>query len=355
MMNDVEWPPSIKNFSSGSIKMNCFSLKNFNLANSKQYKQVIKPYFTMKRRKFLSQGLTAAASTLVMGQALGNPDTKQTSIQAAAPEKTFKLNYAPHQGMFENHAGKDFVDQIKFMHEQGFRGIEDNGMLGRSVQEQEKIGATLAKLGMTMGVFVIDGGDNWKTSLATGKQEFKDTFVNTCKKSVEVAKRVNAKWMTVVPGFFERRLPFGIQTANVVDALRRGVEVLEPHGLVMVLEPLSDTPELFLRYSDQTYEICKAVNSPSCKILYDIYHMQRNEGNLIPNIEKCWDEIAYFQIGDNPGRNEPTSGEINYKNVFKYIYDRGYRGIMGMEHGNAKPGKEGELALIRAYRESDSF
>jgi hydroxypyruvate isomerase len=118
---------------------------------------------------------------------------------------------------------------------------------------------------------------------------------------------------------------------------------------------LSDTPELFLRYSDQTYAICKAMNSSACKILFDMYHMQRNEGNIIANIDKCWDEIGYFQIGDNPGRKEPGTGEMNYKNIFKHIYQKGYRGVMGMEHGNAGAGKEGELALIKAYREADSF
>lgn len=239
------------------------------------------------------------------------------------------------------------------MYDQGFRAIEDNGMLKRSREEQDKIGNLLAKLGMTMGVFVVDGGDNWKVSLTTGKAEFVDNFVKTCQQSVEVAKRVQAKWMTVVPGFYERNLPIGIQTAHVVEALRRGAAIFEPHNLVMVLEPLSDTPELFLRHSDQTYEICKAVNSPSCKILYDIYHMQRNEGNLIPNIEKCWSEIAYFQIGDNPGRKEPGTGEINYKNVFRFVHQKGYRGVWGMEHGNAKEGKDGELALIKAYRDVD--
>ncbi len=83
--------------------------------------------------------------------------------------------------------------------------------------------------------------------------------------------------------------------------------------------------------------------------------MQRTEGHIINNIDKTWNEIAYFQIGDNPGRNEPTTGEMNYKNIFKHIYNKGFRGVMGMEHGNSKPGKEGELALIKAYRESDSF
>jgi len=301
----------------------------------------------MKRRNFIQAGLTAVASAAMV--------TPSFSQKQNVPPTKFKHIYAPHDGMFKNHGGADFVDQIKFMADQGFRGIEDNGLLKRPVAEQERIGKTLAQLNMTMGVFVIDGGDNWKVSLTTGKQEFKDNFIKTCKLSVETAKRVNAKWATVVPGFFERKIPMGIQTANVVDALRSGAEILEASGLIMVLEPLSDTPELFLRFSDQTYEICKAVKSPSCKILFDIYHMQRNEGNIINNINSCWDEIAYFQIGDNPGRKEPTTGEINYKNIFKHIYDKGYRGVMGMEHGNAKEGKEGELALIQAYRESDNF
>ncbi|SHG85139.1 hydroxypyruvate isomerase [Chryseolinea serpens] len=312
----------------------------------------------MKRRNFLRNGLTATASTLALGNAFAGADRaaeKHKTITSPAAEKTFRLNYAPHDGMFANSAGKDFLDQIRFMYDQGFRGIEDNGMLKRPKEEQEKIGALLAKLGMTMGVFVIDGGENWKTSLTTGKQEHKDVFLKACKDSVELAKRINAKWATIVPGFFERNIPIGIQTGNVIDAFRRGAEICEPAGLIMVMEPLSDTPDLFLRGSDQSYGICRAVNSPSCKILFDIYHMQRNEGNLIPNIEKCWDEIAYFQIGDNPGRKEPGSGEVHYKNIFKYIHGRGYKGIMGMEHGNANPGKEGELALIKAYRDSDSF
>ncbi len=305
----------------------------------------------MRRRDFITRALATTATTFALGNVLARPQ----SLEIVPVGLLFKLNYAPHDGMFKNHSGENFVDQIKFMADQGFRAIEDNGMLSRSVADQEKIGKTLSDLGMTMGVFVIEGGDNWKTSLTTGKQEFKDNFIKTCKTSVEVAKRVNAKWMTVVPGFFERRTPIGIQTANVIDALRRGAEIFEPQGLVMVLEPLSDTPELFLRNSDQTFEICKAVKSPSCKILFDIYHMQRNEGNIINNINACWDEIVYIQIGDNPGRNEPTSGEINYKNIFKYLYDKGYKGVMGMEHGNVLKGKEGELAVIKAYRDTDSF
>lgn len=311
----------------------------------------------MKRRDFVKNGVLSGTGLLatLAGTGLANAAISSAYTPEQQGKYQFKLNYAPHFGMFENHAGKDLMDQLKFMADMGFTGLEDNGMMGRPVAVQEKIGNQLNKLGMTMGVFVIDGGDNWKTSLTTGKAEFKKKFLDTCRTAVDVAKRTNAKWMTVVPGFYERNLPIGIQTANVIDALRGGAEIFEPHGLVMVLEPLSDTPELFLRHSDQTYMICKAVNSPSCKILFDIYHMQRNEGHLIPHIDMTWDEIAYFQIGDNPGRKEPTTGEINYTNVLAHIYRKGYRGIFGMEHGNAMPGKEGEKALIQAYATVDNF
>lgn len=304
----------------------------------------------MERRGFLKRSSMAGAA-LIPGLAAFS-----AYQPAAAAGKTFNLNYGFHDGMFAAHAGKDFIEQIKWAHDQGFRSIEDNGMMNRTPEMQAKIGDTLAKLGMQMGVFVITTDSwHWKMSLATGKQEFKDLIIRDCHTAVEVAKRCNAKHMTVVPGNFDRSLPMDIQTANVIEALRGGAGVLEKHGLVMVLEPLSDNPDLFLRYSTQTYMICKAVNSPSCKILFDMYHMQRNEGNIIANINRTWEEIGYFQIGDNPGRKEPTTGEMNYKNIFKHIYNKGYRGVMGMEHGNSKPGTEGELALIKAYRESDSF
>ena len=112
---------------------------------------------------------------------------------------------------------------------------------------------------------------------------------------------------------------------------------------------------MFLSGVPQAYAICRAVNSPACKIVDDLYHQQITEGNLIPNIDAAWSEIGAFHLGDNPGRKEPGSGEINFINVFKHIYDKGYQGTLCMEHGRSIQGKEGELALIEAYRKADSF
>ena len=259
---------------------------------------------------------------------------------------TFNLNYAPHLGMFKNTVGDDPIDQINYMADLGFRAFEDNGMSSRSIALQNKISKTLENRGMKMGVFVAHKIYWDKPNLSSGDDDYKNEFLNYIKTSVEVAKRVNAKWMTVVPGHIDLRKDMSYQTSNVIETLKIASDILEPHGLVMVLEPLNfrDHPGLFLTESPQAFQICRAVDSPSCKILFDIYHQQIQEGNLIPNIDNTWDEIAYFQIGDNPGRKEPTTGEINYKNVFKFIYEKGYDGILGMEHGKSMQGEEGEKA-----------
>jgi hydroxypyruvate isomerase len=301
----------------------------------------------MHRRNFLG---AATASVLTL------PSLPGLSL-AAASRREFKLRYAPHFGMFRRSAGDDLVDQLKFAADQGFTAWEDNGMKGRPVDMQEQIAAQMSRLNMAMGVFVATGTFEDVTFAGTNADR-REKVLQDIRDSVEVAKRVNATWMTVVPGLYDRKLAWDYQTANCIELLRRCCDILEPHGLVMVLEPLNhrtDHPGVFLYGSPQADMICKAVDSPSCKILYDIYHQQITEGNLIPNIDRCWDQIGYFQSGDNPGRKEPGTGEINYRNVFGHIHARGYQGIIGMEHGNSRPGEPGEQAVIEAYAQADTF
>ena len=300
----------------------------------------------MKRREFLLATGAAAAAAVTM--------RTSRAQQKPAP---FKLKYAPHFGMFRHSAGKDPVDQLKFAADQGFTAWEDNGMKRRPVAEQERIARAMEKLGMTMGVFVATATFK-EVTFAGDDQAAREAVLKDIRDSVEVAKRVRAKWMTVVPGLYHPKLAWDYQTANCIELLRRCAEILEPHGLVMVLEPLNhhtNHPGTFLYKSPQAFMICRAVDSPSCKILFDIYHQQITEGNLIPNIDRCWSEIGYFQVGDNPGRKEPGTGEINYRNVFRFIHERGYQGVVGMEHGNSKKGEEGERAVIAAYRNADAF
>lgn len=309
----------------------------------------------MQRRNALR--LTAALPFLAAGTsacATGASASKTSIAPAAEP---FQLAFAPHAGMFKAHAGDNILDQIQWAADMGFNAWEDNGMPNRTPELQAKIGDLLAKNNMRMGVFVANK-INWKEpTLVLGAGEHRDEFLQSIRDSVEVAKRCNAKWMTVVPGHVDLRLEPFYQFANVMETLKQGAAILEPHDLTIVLEPLNyrDHPGLFLTKAAQAYALCKAVDSPSCKILFDIYHQQIQEGNLIPNIDASWDEIAYYQIGDNPGRKEPTTGEINYQKVLSHIHDKGFTGIYGMEHGNSMDGKTGEMAVVDAYRKVGSW
>jgi len=302
----------------------------------------------MRRREMLEVSAFAALAPLL------GPFVERAS---AEPRRSFKLRYAPHFGMFGASAGSDLLDQLQFMADEGFTALEDNGMKGRDAATQARIAAGLGRLGMTMGVFVASA-DFANVTFASDDPERREAFLKEIRESVEVAGRVGARWMTVVPGCYDRRLEWDYQTAIVVDNLKRCAEICEPAGVVMVLEPLNwwrDHPGVFLHKIPQAYQICRAVGSPSCKILFDVYHQQITEGNLIPNLDRAWDEIAYVQVGDNPGRKEPTTGEINYRNVFRHLHAKGYQGIVGMEHGNSRPGADGERAVIEAYVRSDDF
>lgn len=298
----------------------------------------------MQRRNFLT--------------ALGAAAPLATASAAQSNRPKFRLRYGPHPGMFRHSAGEDIIDQIKFAADQGFTGWEDNGAMNREPALQERIGKALQQNGMLMGVFVSHADFKTSAFVTRTDREFQDRLRATMRKAVEAAKRLGARWTTVVPSNVNNKLDPGYQTANCITNLKVMAEICEPAGLVMVLEPLNwyaDHPGLFLRSVPQAYAICKGVGSPSCKILNDLYHQQIDVGNLIPNLEMAWDETAYIQVGDNPGRKEPTTGEINYKNIFRWLHQRGFDGVIGMEHGNSKPGKEGELAVIAAYRECDTF
>jgi len=312
---------------------------------------------TDSRRGFIQKGAVTLAAALAAPSLLKAQDISVREERSSSTEG-FKLKYAPSLGMFKASVGNtDPIDHIRFCHDQGFRAVFDNGLMDRPVDIQEKIASELIRLGMDLGPFVLYA-DFSVTSFVTNDSEKRTMLLDRMRQGVEVAKRANAKWALVVPGRYDENLHHDYQTANVVDNLRYCAEIFEPAGLTMVLEPLNtlkDHPGLFLNGIPQAYEICKAVNSPYIKIVDDIYHQQISEGNLIPNIEAAYSYIGAFHLGDNPGRNEPTTGEINFKNIFKYLYNKGYDGTLCMEHGKSISGVEGEARVIAAYREMDTF
>lgn len=316
----------------------------------------------MDRRTFTKSAVAAMLGTVAFKGAYGAVKVSDIA-ESTAP---FKSKFAPHFGLFkESVKGLSLVDQLQFYYDCGFRALEDNGMMSRPVEDQTAVAKKMESLGMEMGVFCAH--TEWKLASFTGgrvdvklrtppdPKAVRESLVEKMKQAVEVAKRVNAKWCTVVPGLEDPSLEPEYQFANVVENLKYMSDVCAKTGLIMVLEPLNikNHPQLYLKRIPQAYAICKAVNSSYCKILDDFYHQQITEGNLIENFDYARSEIAYVQVGDVPGRNEPTTGEINFKNLFQHLWDKGYRGIIGMEHRQSDKTLDGDRKIMRAYRSVD--
>ncbi|MDT8761015.1 TIM barrel protein [Sphingomonas psychrotolerans] len=281
-------------------------------------------------------------------------------MSRAAPSQNsarFSLGFAPHEGSFRSRGGR--LEQIAYAADQGFTAWEDNEAAGRTVAEQNAMARALQQRGMTMGVFVasMPRWAEFRPQLGGNGNGDREAFLADVRASIDVAKRLNAKWMTVVTGFVDRKLPVEIQTGRIIDTMRRAAEIVEPHGLVMVMEPLNtivDHPGVFMQSIPQGFAVAKGVASPAVKVLADLYHAQIQAGNLINTLDSCWDEIAYIQFGDNPGRKEPGTGEINYQNVVRRLRAKKFAGVIGMEHGNSVDGRAGEERLIAAYRAIDA-
>lgn len=298
----------------------------------------------MERREFLGQ--TLASGAVLLGTPL---------VDRVAAVKPFNMKFSPEFGIFKAASGDNLADQIKWGYDQGFRAWENTGLKFRPVSEQELISKTVQQLGMEFGQFV--GTLTFEHVTFAGKDaSAREAVLKDIRQSVEIAKRMNTKFVHNVLGMADPKLPYDFQMANAIELLKRIAEIYEPHNIVMVMESMNhkiDHPGMFLHTIPQAYALAKAVGSPSIKVLFDFYHVQIQEGNLLKTLDYAYDEIAYYQLADNPGRTEPTSGEINFVNALQYLHNKGYRGFMGLEHSTKKPGKEGALAALEAYRAVD--
>ncbi|MDH7638352.1 hydroxypyruvate isomerase family protein [Sphingomonas oryzagri] len=280
-----------------------------------------------------------------------------TSGRAASNAARFSLKFAPHEGSFASRGG--VIEQIAYAADQGFTAWEDNEATSRPVAQQEAMAKAFRQRGMTMGVLVasMPKWSQYRPLLGSGDRTEQDAMLADIRASIDVAKRFDARWMTVVTGFMDPKVPVDIQTARIIEVMRRAGDIAAQHDVVLVMEPLNtitNHPNIFMRTIPQGFAVATAVNNPSVKVLADLYHAQIQAGNLIPTLDSCWDEIAYIQFGDNPGRLEPGTGEINYHNIVRWLKARRYAGVIGMEHGNSLDGRAGEDRLIAAYRAIDA-
>ncbi|MBX3254055.1 MAG: TIM barrel protein [Chitinophagaceae bacterium] len=309
----------------------------------------------MERRSFIKSGLFSGAALATGVSALATGTSRLPANQKAGKEKPFTLKFSPDFGIFSELGGKDPVDQVKWGYDQGFRAWENTMLKRRTKEEQERISKIIQQLGMEFGQFVGTMSFS-EVTFAGNNQALRENVLQEVRESVEVARRMNTKLIHNVLGLADRGLSYDFQMLNAAELLKRIADIYEPHGITMLMETMNhkiNHPGMFLHTIPQAYALAKMVNRPSVKILYDFYHVQIEEGNLLPAFDAAYDEIAYVQVGDTPGRKEPTTGEINYPLVLRHIHDKGYRGFIGLEHGIKNPGSAGELAALNAYRSID--
>ncbi len=287
----------------------------------------------MQRRHFLAAGALAPAA-------------------AAAPKYSYRLRYAPHV----SNRDVDHHRQLEVFADQGFKAFEFNGLPKLSNSEIAALAKTKERLGLAMGVFVINRG-GWKPS-ALVDRKFHGDFLADVKRAVEIHKIIGNECATATSGLGIDTLSYTQQTTNCIEALKRAGELVEKTKMVIVLEPLNirvDHAGYFVVMSKHGAEIIANVNHPNVKLLFDIYHQQISEGNVINHLRQHWAQIGYLQAGDVPGRKEPGTGEINYQNVFKAVHGLGYQGIIGMEHGWTKPGIAGMVEGFAQYQKADGW
>ncbi|MFY9610646.1 MAG: TIM barrel protein [Blastocatellia bacterium] len=236
-----------------------------------------------------------------------------------------------------------FVDRMERIKKLGYPAFEFWEWKNKDV---EAILRKKNELGLEIATIM---GSGWKHM---NSEEARKTFVAEIQASLVTAKRLGVKTLIVTTGFEDKRIARAEQHANYVTALKAAVPLAEQAQVTLVLEPLNikvDHPGYYLQTAKEGFEMIDEVGSPALKMLFDIYHHQIMEGNVIADITKNIAKIAHFHIADVPGRHEPGTGEINYANVFRAIAASGYQGFVGLEY---KPSRMADETLREVLKMS---
>ena len=238
--------------------------------------------------------------------------------------------------------GGDWYERVKQGGRYGLKGVEQLGWLGLDFERAKN---TLDENGVVSTAIVIQSETESNMKLTAWGHgmtwaDSRQAFIDSFRESVKAAHAMNVPNIIATTGNERFDVSREEQFDICVQTLKELSKIAEAEGIMIVLEPLNvlvNHMGYYLVTTEEAVKMIKAVDSPNCKILFDIYHQQISEGNVIRNIQNNIDLIGHFHIGDNPGRNEPGTGEINYANVFKAIRDKGYDRYLAFECGRTVP------------------
>jgi hydroxypyruvate isomerase len=271
----------------------------------------------MNRRTLLKSVIGSATAILIS-------DTRGLRAHAAGPGNSGRPRLsACIQAVFRD--VNPFEARLDKVKEAGLSVFEFWSWRDKNLDALE---ARRKELGLECSIFSCDtGGDLVKPNSA-------EKFVLALRASIEAAKKLACKRLIATVGNELKDLSRDEQHRNIVEALKAGAPVLQGEGFVLCVEPLNvlvNHKGYYLATSAEAFQIMDEVGSPSVKVLFDIYHQQITEGNVINNITRNIGKIGHFHVADVPGRMEPGTGEINYLNVFRAIGKSGYDAFVGLE------------------------
>ena len=243
----------------------------------------------------------------------------------------------------------DFLDRFEKAAKAGFKGVE---YLFPYAWKKEQLVEKLGAFGLSQALHNLPAGDWNKGERGIACLPGRETeFQEGVGKAIEYAKALKCPQVNCLAGLTPAGVPADKVRKTLVANLRFAAAALEKEGIRLLLEALNDkdVPGFYLVRTADMLALIKEVGHANVYVQYDVYHMQIMEGNLTKTIQANLDKIAHIQIADNPGRNEPGTGEINYPNLFKAIDAAGYKGWIGCEYKPAGKTEDG-LGWVKSYR-----
>ena len=236
----------------------------------------------------------------------------------------------------------DWYEKVAAAASHGFRAVEQ---LSWSALDLSRAAEWLERWSVTSTALIIESKDPEKSRPIAWNhgmvwEDSRGAFLSCLRETCEAARRMRVPNVIATTGNAREDISHEAQMEICLDTLKEMAPIAADYGVCLVLEPLNviwDHKGFSLSLSSDAFRIVDEVASPSLRVLYDIYHQQITEGNLIPTITANIGKIGHFHIADNPGRNQPGTGEINYANVFRAIRDAGYSRYLAFECGSTLP------------------
>jgi hydroxypyruvate isomerase len=270
----------------------------------------------LSRRDFGQlMGAALAVRAIVPGRLMG----QVSEVVDAGPQFSVMMWALNKRGSFE--------ENLERVAQAGYRHVELVGEFARwSAEDWRRILGRMKALKIT-----VDATSGIKAGFADPAGG--DGFVAELNGFIPTVQRLGCGQIILLSGKRIEGAAPGVQRAASVETLKRAADILGAAGLMGVIEPIDrlENPSIYLDGVTEAFEMVRAVGSPKVKVLYDLYHEQRGMGNLIEKLEKNLDEVGLIHVADVPGRHEPGTGEINYRNVYRKLAELHYGGVIAME------------------------